>query len=442
MGDKEAPDIRDILITEEFLHSALELGEALCKILTALTAGEGFGFNRALLLLRKGDYFEGEEWIGPVSHEDAIRIWEELERRRITLKELFERCREKRENSLSKMAREIKIPYKKVEGYLERKVRIGEPEFFSEILGTSEFAFLPLIGKEKCTGIVLADNIYSGRKIGETDINMLAFYGAIAGAVIERALLYTELKKEKERYEQAYQKMKELQESTKRIERLAALGEATAIITHELRNPLVVIGGYTDYIMKRLRPDERVREKLKVIKRTVKRLELALMNLSGYLKDISPVFRTFPISSIIDDVLLILGPELEKMEINLEKDIKEVSIKGDPELLTHIFLNLVKNAVDACGKGGSITIICEEEDDEVLVSVDDSGPGVKEEEKDEIFRAFFSRKSSGLGLGLSIVKKIVDAHGGRIEVKESKLGGASFQVHLPKGGKDEEDIAR
>ncbi|RKZ24214.1 hypothetical protein DRQ16_00385 [bacterium] len=443
MGGKEGPDIRDLLKIDEFLHSALELDQALCRILTALTAGEGFGFNRALLLLRKGEYFEGEKWIGPVSHEDAARIWEELERKKITLQEMLEQCGEKRENVLSKKAKEIKIHYEKLQGYLERKVRIGEPEFFSEILGTREFAFLPLIGRENCTGIILADNIYSGKKIEEIDVNMLEFYGAIAGAVIERALLYTELRKEKERYEQAYRKMKELQESTRRVERLAALGEATAMIAHELRNPLVIIGGYTDYIMKKLEPGEKLQEKLKVIKRTVRRLELALMNLSGYLKDVSPGYRSLPLSSVIQDTLLILGPEMEKMEIEVEKEIPEgLTVWGDPELLRHVFLNLLKNAVEACGRGGRIRIWCEERENEFVVSVDDSGPGVKREDVEEIFKPFFSRKSSGLGLGLSIVKKIVDAHGGRIEVKESPLGGASFQVYLPKGGEDEENIAR
>jgi PAS domain S-box-containing protein len=226
----------------------------------------------------------------------------------------------------------------------------------------------------------------------------------------------------------------QLQEKLLQSERLAALGQMAAHISHEVKNPLVVIGGMARQVLKASQESSpKSVEKLRIIVEEIRRLEEFLAEVGSFAKLSEPRKCPIDLNSLIREMCLKLEANLQenriKLAVNLDPDLPQVQF--DPLLLRQVLLNIAKNGIEAMPAGGTLTFTSRREQDRVLVRISDNGEGIAPDIIDKIFQPFYSTKPKGSGLGLAISQTIVTAHQGKIEVESQPHQGTGVTVFLP-----------
>jgi signal transduction histidine kinase len=231
-------------------------------------------------------------------------------------------------------------------------------------------------------------------------------------------------------------------------DRLAALGEMAARLAHEVRNPLASIEVTCGLLRRRLSNDEAGRDLIDKITEEVRRLNGTVTSSLEFVKPVASSFKAGELIPILDQSILVAQRHLgaEGLTIRVKRRCEIPPFRMDPDQLRQVFQNLLINAAEATGESGAVEIDIErvpapagasdqdpwsECDELVVVRVSDDGPGIPHETKERIFHPFFTTKRQGSGVGLSTVKKIVDNHGGLVDVDRGALGGARFTVRLP-----------
>jgi len=282
--------------------------------------------------------------------------------------------------------------------------------------------------------------------IAELALRILFFF--LAAMVVNR--FATENKRQVRRYqmlaEQLARTNRELeraQAEARRSERLAALGQLSAGLAHEIRNPLGIIKGSAEMLNQRVKGSEPlVAELAGYISSEVNRLSALVSRFLDFARPLRIETRACSLPEIVDRALRAVaanwsGPEI-KIERQYERELSDAAV--DENLCEQVFVNLIQNGYDAMGETGGklrISIAVSARDDRrgLEVRIQDSGPGIAPEIREQIFNPFFTTKKSGVGLGLSIVSKIVDEHRGSIELldRQSIRGesGACFVIFLP-----------
>lgn len=223
-----------------------------------------------------------------------------------------------------------------------------------------------------------------------------------------------------------------LNKQVNRQERLAALGELASSLAHEIKNPITSIIGFAQLIPRRLDDREFIKKMARIVERESERLNSLVENLLSFGRPQMGSRLEVEISNLIEDITALTGKRLEKQDVEVELDIEEdLTVYGDPVKLKQIFLNLVLNALDAMPEGGNLEIVGEEKNGNSYIRVIDTGEGIKEEDMNRIFNPFFTTKDEGTGLGLAITHRIIEEHGGEIQVDSTLGQGAEIQVKLP-----------
>ncbi len=229
-------------------------------------------------------------------------------------------------------------------------------------------------------------------------------------------------------------RQKELEEKYLQAERLAAVGQTVAQVAHEIKNPLMIIGGFSHQILKRLSDDQCV-QKLELILAEVERLEKLVVSLGDFTKRYNIMKRKADINMVILDVISIVKSIYSRdrfsFEADLAPDLSQISC--DPDKLKQVFLNVIANAAESMETGGTVRISSNRWGDGVEVRIDDEGVGIGEEDRLRIFEPFYTTRKRGSGLGLSISYKIVEAHEGSIKALSSPGKGSTFVIRLPRG---------
>jgi len=236
-------------------------------------------------------------------------------------------------------------------------------------------------------------------------------------------------------------KTEELLESQERLlrsERFAAVGEAAAYVSHEIKNPLMVIGGMASQVERRLPEDPAAQEKLRIIQTEVKRLESFLGELRDFLRPAQPCRQEIDLNRVIQEVEALVGDAIAEKGVTLEDRLDQnlPPIEADPNQIKQVLLNLVKNAVEATEGKGKILVSSGARDAQVWFAVQDTGKGMPEDVLEKIFHPFYTTKDKGTGLGLAVINKIVTDHHGTITVDSVAGRGSTFTVRLPKKGVD------
>ena len=220
-------------------------------------------------------------------------------------------------------------------------------------------------------------------------------------------------------------------------EKLAAVGTLTAGLSHEIRNPLNAAGLQLVVLERGLRKlpasvQPGLLAPLGLVREEIRRLDHLLEDFLQFARPGELVARPVPLAEPIETVLELLAKDAERRKVALVRELeRDLAVAGDGERLRQVFMNLVLNALEATPAGGRIRVSAHGEGDEVVVAVDDSGPGLTPELRARIFEPFFTTKPAGTGLGLPSVHAIVTQHGGTIATDTSPLGGARFEVRLP-----------
>lgn len=224
----------------------------------------------------------------------------------------------------------------------------------------------------------------------------------------------------------------EFEEQLRRADRLAALGELSAGMAHEIRNPLASIRGTAEILRDGIKADDPRAEFATILIREVDRLNRVVADFLDFSRPSNARRERVDVVEALREVLVLtrLAARKKQVEVTLEA-VGALELAADREQLKQAFLNLILNAFEAMPDGGRLVVSATVRDGTALVRFHDSGIGIAPEHLEQIFSPFFTTRRDGTGLGLAITHRIVAAHGGRIEV-ESRVGeGTTFSVVLP-----------
>lgn len=233
----------------------------------------------------------------------------------------------------------------------------------------------------------------------------------------------------------ANERLREAEASVRRSERLAALGQLSAGLAHELRNPLSTIRTSAEMLTRRLEGSNAVAQELAgYIASEVDRTNLLVTRFLEFARPLQLRLSELDLHSLLDEAIVNFqkqDPE-RRLTIHRAYDPSLPTIQGDATMLERVFFNLIQNAADASPADGVVTVKTRALDSSLEVAVIDRGSGIRPEHREQIFNPFFTTKPTGVGLGLPIAAKIVDEHGGRLAVQSEPDQGSAFVVQLPR----------
>ena len=430
--------------------STVELDEILQAILVGITADEGLRYNRAFLAIfdNEGKVLQGKLGIGSECREEAAKIWSELREKKLGFMEIVQNIKKSCLNGDTKVTRMIKnlrVPVTDSEHILIRAalekrsilVENGQAEVpvakdLIELLGEDTFIVIPLFSPNKSLGVIIADHFVTRRPISKDHVRSLEIFANQASLAIDHSRLYMEME----------EKITELQNVTYELEKNkdllvesasnSALGEMSAQLVHVLRNPITSIGGAARILGKKIQ-DEKALEFVHMIVNETTRLESTLKDLFDFVSKPRAEKKCEPLYPLIRKTLLLLQPTLVKHSIDVKLDIsdREPILELDERLMRKMMLHLTRNAIDAMPDGGTLTITVRQQRGWVTMSFADTGKGIAAALRERAVDPFFTTKTYGTGLGLTLVEKIIKIHGGNFSLVQKPDGGMEARINLP-----------
>lgn len=291
---------------------------------------------------------------------------------------------------------------------------------------------VPLIYQTRIIGLFAMSDKISGREFQLDDIEFLSILGNQIAVAIENARLY-------EAEKMATTALREAQQQLLQTERLAALGQMSASIAHEVNNPLGIIKNYLLLVRRTIQESPQSLGHLSVVEQEIDRIATIVRQLLEFHRPKPMVLDPVDLAAVINDVLSFMGRLLESAGVEVVRDYQGESfvVMGSADSLKQVFLNLLINARDAMSEGGKVTIRVRRHQEQVITEVADSGPGVSPEVSSHIFEPFFTTKEvgKGTGLGLSVCYGIIKSHNGSITFRNLNPG-CCFEISLPAAQKD------
>ena len=216
-------------------------------------------------------------------------------------------------------------------------------------------------------------------------------------------------------------------------EGLAAVGKAVSEIAHDMKTPLMAIGGFANQVSRKLRHEDPNRKKLEIVVQETARLESMVKQMLDFGRPLEIQPTEISLNELVMKTVKVAEPVARKSGVELKTDLEPSLplLLLDGPRIEQVILNLITNAVQASPAGERVLVRTHLESGEVLLKVADRGCGITEEHRDNVFHPFFSTKKAGTGLGLGIVKKIVEAHGGDVSFQSNPEKGVTFSVRLP-----------
>lgn len=445
-NDKKLQELSSLYRMSNTMLSTIRLNKLVHLILTALTSGANPFFDRAMLFLLNERSATMQGMLGvtretagglinpaadiedilashwDISEEDMLRQQEaefngQVRASRLEL--------DKSRNVASRAVLDKRLMYV-ADTAKEKRI---DHEFVRRI-GIKSCAIAPLMARERVVGVIIVDNALYGKPISKDDLRFLQLVTNQAGMAIENSILYNQV-------EDANRSLREARERLVQGERLSTIGEMAASIAHEVKGPLVSIGGFARRLEKKLPAESVEHDHAATIVREVKRLEKLLTDILSFARKTTICYATCTINDVIEESLAIIAQTLEENRITVIKRYprETISLLGDSQQLKQVFLNLFINAQEAMKQGGELRITITHAringTNGVSVKIADTGGGIPLEALGSIFNSFFTTKEAGTGLGLPIANRIVTNHGGKIQLTNKKGIGAEFNVILP-----------
>lgn len=424
--------------------------DIILAILTVITAREGLGFNRAFVFLRGTEYdlLRGKYALGPSSAEEAVGIWKILDKDTTGSIEKLVRKGKKlhylRNSPLTRQTCKLTIPINEDGGILFRgmdevrfirnsDLKTNNDLRIAEELGLKDFCVCPIATAEDSLGLLIVDNIFTGKEVTPEDAHLLEMIVSHATTSLKAAQLRDSLKINVESLKSNYRKLKAYEERMMKAERLAISGELTSSVIHEIKNPLVSIGGFARNLLNTGELNDTDRDKLEIIMNETVRLEKYLENLQRRVSELDLDYMD--VNQIIEDNCNLLKVEFEEKQINLFKSLAPGLPKCPLDLvkIQEVFLNLFQNSIEAVDEGGCIWVRTWEAPNKqnIFVEISDDGIGISRNKMAKIFTPFFTTKEKGSGLGLAFAHRIITDHGGNISVSSAKGQKTAFLISLP-----------
>jgi signal transduction histidine kinase len=318
--------------------------------------------------------------------------------------------------------------------YDEIKSKVGEVEEVGLLQQLECEYLIPMSLQNRVRGLLSVTRKISGAGFYEDDLEFLAILANQLSVAVENARLFDSEK-------EALEKLRRAQSQLVQAEKLAALGQLSARVAHEVNNPLGIIKNYLLMTRELGTLDRNTDEYLQIVTEEVDRIAGIVRQLLDLFRPRKDDFTEVDVETVVDETLLLLSPHARQGKIVIEKRLPErlPLVFGSAEQLKQVFLNLLMNACDFMPEGGKIRIDGAVSDSSLILHLTDWGPGIPEENLAKIWEPFFTTKpgSKGTGLGLSVCHGIIKAHGGEIRAANAPDAGAVFTIVLPLGLKHE-----
>lgn len=558
---KKNQELSRLFFINSVVRSTLDLDKLLRMVLTVVTMSDGLGFNRAILFLvdEASNTLNGVMGVGPSSMEEAGQIWLSLKDKSLeTIIKEIESSPLRKDSHLDMLSHDLSINLDEdctLARCVKEKKILNVPDagtepsvnvLLNQKLGTGAYGLVPLITRDRVIGLILVDNLFTGKKITDEDLQFLMGFTSHIASAIENARLFEEVSLARAELKNIFESISDmvyfndkdyvirnvnqavvdkigkpaeeiigkkcyevfhnrhepwrwcphkktmdtkkahveeisdpnlggtfvissspifdslgnlagtvhisrditelqvLRERVSSSERMAALGEMAARVAHEIRNPLISVGGFARRLEKKLDGD--LHEYAKIILEEVWRLENILKEILGFVKSSQIVKNKVNLNEFISEITNFISPEILGKGNRLSKELSDSSImiSVDTDRIKEAILNIITNANQAT-ESGTITVKTGQEAKEALIEISDTGCGIKQEDLKHIFTPFFTTRAQGTGLGLTITHRIIREHKGRIDVESTwsgqgeddesynvnRKGGTTFKIYLP-----------
>jgi hypothetical protein len=452
-AERRIADLTILYEVSRALQKILDEEKVLYTILVGVTHGRGLGFDRAFILLvgPSGEELEGRLALGPSTPEEAGVIWREMRNKHRSLVETLEqipRSVVRRDLRVDDIISRFRVPLGEESRPLLQIMRSHQPSLaagklfqprnlpvdagLAEILGSENFAVAPLYVPGRDLGLLLADNPVTRAPIGASNIKLLQIYAQAASAAIENSRLYGQLTERIAFCERTNQVLRESQQRLLHAERLSTVGRMSALLAHEIRTPLVLIGGFARRLLQATPQGDPKSEELNIIVDEVRRLEFMIDEVLDYSKTARPELESSDINALLRSVLISMAESLQKASVQslLELDPALPAAMVDKFQLRQALINLITNAIDAMPSGGVLTVSTTRDGNYLEIGIADTGIGIAQEHWNKLYAPFFTTKPSGTGLGLAVVSQVIENHKGSVRFESAPGKGTSFHIRL------------
>lgn len=449
--DTKTLEVRFLHELGSVLQSSIDLDEVLSVALTAITAGKGFGMNRAFLLLADKDrhFLRGHQAIGPRSAEEAGQTWHEVTSNDLDLQTLSRTLRhtklsaerDKFQDILAKLVISLdNIHHVVVRSLEEKKPLLIENAFhnpavdpeFARLLGVDTFLILPLIARNRRVGVILADNIITGRQITEDDLRSIETFTFPVAFAIERASLYERLHEEVTKLQDANRRLQEQQELLVRMEKMALVGRITSSIAHSIRNPLMIIGGFARSILKSTPENDPKRSFIDSIIAEARQLEEVLDEILTYSDSLYPARDFWDANQLMETTLRDIQDKVLTQSYTCRfhpgENLPMVYI--DYKQTSYCIRSILLGTIDGL-ENGTLDIRTHQEGDRVEIIVDDRGRSLSEDELEALLTPFAETHEMGSGLNLALCRNMLDKQNIPLLVVAPPGGGVRYTIKLP-----------
>jgi len=416
------------------LTSSLEISQILRVILTGATAGQGLGFNRAFLLLADPEvtHLKGNMAVGPSSPEEAGRIWHGLSVHQRSLREILEASASNpyaENQALTAMIKNISIDLNSdclIAQCCRRahwcdlgKAGALDDQTYALLdqMGTREVVMIPMISRGRLQGLLLADNRITGHPISEHDIHLLQSLSGQASVAMERARLYEAQRRRAEELEETNRKLAESQDRLVTFEKMSIIGELTSAVAHELRNPLAIVGGFANLMLRNTNVDDQ-REYLTIISNEVKHMEVVLDHVLDFSRASKVESSNFEFSAMVEQTLELAQRRLRRpdIKVDISKPDHALNMVGNYDQLSHAVFQIFTLISNDISTGGNVSARIEHVNDTARLQI---RLNCADEHHDMVRTALektFAKNPATHRLPLMVAAETLKYHGGSYEL--------------------------
>ena len=430
--------------------STIEVDELLRAILVGITAQEGLRFNRAFLAMfdEEKEELVGRMAIGPDCREEAAHIWTEMKEKQFDLLGIINNIGEQcsiGDQTVNSVVKSLHVPVSQqdhilIKSALERKSYkveggVAETPVSQELitlLDEDNFLVVPLFAPGRSIGVIIADNYVTRRPISESHVSALELFASQASLAIEQSRLRQEMQEKIALLEEVTRELDENKDLLVQSECYSALGQMAAQVVHVIRNPITSIGGVARILSKKVDETNEWKRFIDVMVKEADRLEVSLTELFDFVSHSEIVKEDCHLNPLLRRTLVLLQTTMSRQGVEWKMDLAEPDplVHMDVSQIQQIFLNLFRNSIEAMANGGELTLSSIIENGWVRVSVKDTGSGLKGDYWDKAKEPFFTTKTYGTGMGLTMVERYVTSHGGNFSFNQQDVG-LEVQVNLP-----------
>jgi signal transduction histidine kinase len=449
--DNKTLEIRFLHELGSVLQSSVDLEEVLSVALTAITAGKGFGMNRAFLLLvdREHAMLNGFLAIGPRNFEEACQAWEEIASNDMDLQTLAQSFRLNKLSSerakFHDILEQLSVPLSNQDHILIKALEGKHPLLIEDafhhpdvqptlahLLGVDTFLMMPLHSRNRRIGLIIADNCITHRRITDEDMHSLETFTFPVAFAIERASLYDRLQEELTRVTESGKKLKEQQELIVRMEKMALVGRITSSIAHSIRNPLMVIGGFARSMLKTTSANDPKRDFIESIVSEARQLEGVLDEILNYSDSLYPTRDFWDVNQMAETVIKDLQGLLQQKgcECLFVADTTLPHAYIDIKQLSYCLRTLIINEFDG-RSGETVSIRTSGQDGSIRLSIENTGRTVAQEELDALLTPFAITHDMGTGFGLALCRTMLEKQEIPLAVTSPPEGGITYTIILP-----------